>query len=1632
MAITAAVTGVSGTFVLGETVYFTASSVLATLTGYSAGVMSLSDLTGLPTPGGQVRGVSSTATANVASITSTTWASIGAEVGHALVPLDGFSPATILAIDGVFAWVSADAPVGTTGGRFRVIDASSADLFNPTELLVPFGSDVARDLATTIGSSTVRLLQNIQSLGVTTADTFEILEGLDIGTYAIRAWDPTLGGMAPVLDRAMRSTGSNLTYRVFRRGTGLPRPLTRILPGGVDLTAADGTLLGTKVPYALPVAAWAQTALQGAVEVGTGTVGFVLPDPGDAWAATSNVSPDLEDAHAPYSSGYVDSDGVIAVCTLLDDGTFYVNADLPTGVAEFITNLQSYFRDVGTAFGFGDDYTALVDGLLPFNLAAPPEGAPQLFQFEILLPPELFDGVNNCFVSLPEIRWDELFASSGTFSEAIQEFQNGAAVGTASPLASAQPGDALTILAGANAGSYRIRKVLTYYIATPGTIVDGEASLSRCYKVTMVIIDGAFPAAPLEGLAAFLTTGMEALVDTGVAPTFPGTATDADGNAASPWAWVQLAMTYFFNRMTLYGFSYPSAFTLDPGVTLATLWRALFVGYTVARPSGTGVLRFAWVEPTGVRLRASMVSETITYQLPVAEAPTVTGARITLPLHDLEDLILTITLDGITLAATLDSAAAALSTLEELAAWLQDVLDPAGAYLTVEGPATQSGALTFTGRPFANPSTLTVDTTSTPNAALLLGFWDATGSPAELTASGMPAAVEDVFDRVELTTSMTGFIALQTTVSTVDTDHQIEWTTEISEDRLYGFHEIAAMLETKMAAVLTAAYPSEDLEVTVVYALFNRFEITITGTNLTAWSLIQPANPVDFSPQIFGASIGATIHTSGYPATGSPLKVIGGLPYFYARAPRLGYLSGYTLAGDGAADADDWEISARLVDYQTAFEDVVPVIEACILASDTTALAAYMNATEAFYASDGSRRVVYVGGDTGILVRSIQIGRAFTLTSTDNPSLTTSAASGANAYAIGIMSATGDIDDGNSTDTGGQTAGEEQTRVVNARDATRARHVTASGAVIDYEVQVEEGDEGSTILPLPVGSNEITVGQYPRDGSCETIPDDSSTMRVRFTGEGTAPVSAMVRAGDILDIYPQRVLLTQEDPIAASLKGVDRPIGLVTRAGSNVLTLPQHLAGEFNLLSPQSRPEDAVAAGDILWVEEGPDVGAFTVVQVVDTHTLIVDRPLTTSTQPILRTGCTAELTMGRSDVRIYELTPKASDVGYWLVLWGARTDTTIGCFRITALTPPTSTDPRFWTLALDMDADFETTEDNLMWAIIQPPAVAPGDSGVSGRTELLGVVPVRIYRGTATALTIAHVHPALKREESWVACADAANALTDGHKNPHRIRRLGEYVVPANVMAQQIDGGLYYVDVPVRTVSAAIRDALPTLTRLEPVVGTFDADGYWLETEDTRTSWSVLEQTRIYMSREVQRDTQAGDGTDRATLEGASLQVQAEWGSVLARVQANLNGAEDRQLCASYLVRGYLLAYVYLNANVSGGESASAAAKAIQEWINGLNADDDLRVSSIHGILHRHGYSTYRSPIELLSVTHDLDRRLVGWRSFDRLTDAEVPYHGSSRITAYVAGPDRSAVADAVDVPPGERIRLSGGEQDA
>jgi hypothetical protein len=137
------------------------------------------------------------------------------------------------------------------------------------------------------------------------------------------------------------------------------------------------------------------------------------------------------------------------------------------------------------------------------------------------------------------------------------------------------------------------------------------------------------------------------------------------------------------------------------------------------------------------------------------------------------------------------------------------------------------------------------------------------------------------------------------------------------------------------------------------------------------------------------------------------------------------------------------------------------------------------------------------------------------------------------------------------------------------------------------------------------------------------------------------------------------------------------------------------------------------------------------------------------------------------------------------------------------------------------------------------------------------------------------------------------------------------------------------------------------------------------------------------------------------------------------------LTAPGSRTVNANPIARHFLPSYVSVEVQYYGGESETLVGARIQEKIQGLDAVDSLTVAgAVETALREAKATDWVHDIYLVTVTHDIDRRLVGNRSRDRLGGDEPQFfNGSNRLSYFIPGKNTGSI-DEVDLTPGDMVR--------
>lgn len=223
------------------------------------------------------------------------------------------------------------------------------------------------------------------------------------------------------------------------------------------------------------------------------------------------------------------------------------------------------------------------------------------------------------------------------------------------------------------------------------------------------------------------------------------------------------------------------------------------------------------------------------------------------------------------------------------------------------------------------------------------------------------------------------------------------------------------------------------------------------------------------------------------------------------------------------------------------------------------------------------------------------------------------------------------------------------------------------------------------------------------------------------------------------------------------------------------------------------------------------------------------------------------------------------------------------------------------------------------------------------------------------------------------------------GQAQHFKLWRLGNQRLHSTSMNNNLSNGLYYMDVEL--VSEGVGDDW----NLDPdyvfEVEGYLSDGYSLVVEDSNLTYSIEERLTMNLSRRV-LTVGSTDRPDQATpLSSQNIQVNYERSPLAASVQSFASADLERVLCASILVRHLQPHYLNFELQYRGGSSSDIVEADVLEHLANLGPSDRVESSDISNLAYRRSADFVDSPIELVAVAHDEERKISVDRSKNYVT---------------------------------------------
>jgi hypothetical protein len=186
------------------------------------------------------------------------FAGVGVEPGDVMVlesteDAGAYVVGKVLSGVGAGLYLTANMTKSRTNIRYRVIKNIKVDPFEPKILKFPFGTILANDLQTIIGSNLLKLSTNdLLAYSAKEGDIIRVLSGTDPKDYTITGFDSVLGGRGIICDLSAGSSEGGLSYQLFTALEVVERPLVRVKE--VMLLDSAKQTTGITIPPSEPVA----------------------------------------------------------------------------------------------------------------------------------------------------------------------------------------------------------------------------------------------------------------------------------------------------------------------------------------------------------------------------------------------------------------------------------------------------------------------------------------------------------------------------------------------------------------------------------------------------------------------------------------------------------------------------------------------------------------------------------------------------------------------------------------------------------------------------------------------------------------------------------------------------------------------------------------------------------------------------------------------------------------------------------------------------------------------------------------------------------------------------------------------------------------------------------------------------------------------------------------------------------------------------------------------------------------------------------------------------------------------------------------------------------------------------------
>lgn len=258
-------------------------------------------------------------------------------------------------------------------------------------------------------------------------------------------------------------------------------------------------------------------------------------------------------------------------------------------------------------------------------------------------------------------------------------------------------------------------------------------------------------------------------------------------------------------------------------------------------------------------------------------------------------------------------------------------------------------------------------------------------------------------------------------------------------------------------------------------------------------------------------------------------------------------------------------------------------------------------------------------------------------------------------------------------------------------------------------------------------------------------------------------------------------------------------------------------------------------------------------------------------------------------------------------------------------------------------------------------------------------------------------------RRMMTVGVKDSFNGkLEPGDFIPYRLRRPSVARISSTEMQDNFDGTLYYFDIQIESEGAGDELNFAEGARLVVSSG-LSADGYTYSVANNRLTFSPFEEVQLNFDRRFLPVGNSDRPDNLSEVSGRNLRVSYETSTPVRLANDLLRSDAERPVCANPIARHFLPSYIFFSVQYSGGLSEEEIGAELEDYINSLGGEQEIEVSDLEAFLTRRGATYIRHPLQLVSVTHDVDRNLVVDRSENKLGGLNsVSFNGTGRIACF------------------------------